>query len=122
MIILSVETSICQHRPLCLRCVPCLQICPTVAISAQGINSATAALHTVREEMPEERPLEEVSQARRALLGGTGGPGSTGGFHFDWDMDTMPAGDRVGWELWEQASYLYLLVWILMISLAPNSE
>ena len=106
-------------------CVPCLQICPSVAMSAQGISSAVVTPHNVREERPEEGLHEEVSQARRALLGGTGGPGitgSTGSFHFDWDMDAMPAGDRVGWELWEQASYLYLLVGVLTDTLAQSNE
>ena len=75
-------------------------------MSAQSINVSEAASHNVREERPDERLHEEVSQARRALRG----VGSMGSFHFDWDMNAMPAGDRVGWELWEQASYLYLLV------------
>ena len=110
MITLYEETKECQLRPLCLTHVARLQICPSVAMSAQGIKASVDAPHTVREERPEERLDEEVSQARRALRGGPGVPGSMGSFHFDWDMDVMPAGDRVGWELWEQASYLYLLV------------
>ena len=118
MITLCEMTRICQHRPLCLRCVPCLQICPSVTMSAQGINPTVVAPHNVRKE--EERLHEQVSQARRALLGDPRGLGSTGSFHFDWDMDAMPTGDRVGWELWEQASYLYLLVRLLTCTLALN--
>ena len=80
-----------------------------------------AAPHSIGKEGLEEKRHEEVSQARRALQEGPEAPGSMGSFHFDWDLNAMPAGDRVGWELWEQASYLYLLVWVLLTTFAPSS-
>ena len=122
MVDLYEKTRDSRHRLLCLIYVPCLQICPSVAMSAQGIKGSVAAPQKVRDERPEGRLKEAISQAHRVMLGGLGGPGSMGSFHFDWDMDAMPAGDRVGWELWEQASYLYLLVRNPLRTLTWNVE
>ena len=70
-------------------------MCPSTKVEVYDLNK------------PLDIPWKDFDRAKAIL---DNHRDSGGGSRFDWKRDAMPAGEQLGWELWERSSFLYFLV------------